>query len=223
MSSEPLDSRDVGASVLWEEYRRSGSASARDRLIEHYAPLAHTLAVVVSQLLCPVSVDTLADAEREGLIAAVSSFNPSRGEDFETYCRWKIITAIRDRQRDGTGLEPGEADFQRAEGSEPLDVPHETRIELTRQFDSLLQKTKRLAEGLEQVQAIFAELRRRAGAGPSTVPKVPRLIQSEIDRLIDKGTESGLSEEERAQLDEALDYLDDLTIFELERVSAPHE
>ncbi len=224
MSSEPLDSRDVRASVLWEEYRRSESASARDRLIEHYTPLVHKVAEVMSRRLWPrVSVDTLADAGREGLIAAVSSFDPSRGVKFETYCRQRIIGAIRDQQRDVTGLDPGEANFQRVEGSELLEVRYGGRIELTREFDSLLQKTKRVIEGLEQIEAIFAELRRRAGDGPSTVPKVPRLIQSEIDRLIDKGTESGLSEEERAQLDEALDYLDDLTIFELEHLSAPHE
>jgi RNA polymerase sigma factor (sigma-70 family) len=221
MSSEPLDSRDVRASVLWEEYRRSKSASARDRLIEHYTPLVHKVAEVMSRRLWPrVSVDVLADAGREGLIAAVSSFDPSRAVRFEMYCRQQIVAAIRDRQRDVTGLDPGEANFQQAEGFEPLEVLHETRIEPTRRFALLLRETRRT---LEQIESALAEMCLKPGAGPSTVPKVPRLIQSEIDRLIDKGTESGLSEEERAQLDEALDYLDDLTIFELERLSAPHE
>lgn len=49
------------------------------------------------------------------------------------------------------------------------------------------------------------------------VPKLPRLIQSQIDYLIAKGETKGLRADERAQLDEVLDYLDDLTIFQLER------
>ncbi|MCK4343371.1 MAG: hypothetical protein KAY37_16780 [Phycisphaerae bacterium] len=50
------------------------------------------------------------------------------------------------------------------------------------------------------------------------VPKIPRLIQNEIDRLIKKGKYEGLLPAEQVQLDEALDYLDDLAIFELERL-----
>jgi len=57
----------------------------------------------------------------------------------------------------------------------------------------------------------------------SAVPKVPRLIQSELDRLIEKGETDGLQPDEQAQLDEVLDYLDNLTIIELERLKAAHE
>jgi hypothetical protein len=53
----------------------------------------------------------------------------------------------------------------------------------------------------------------------TVIPKVPRLFQAEIDRLIAKSKLDALNEEEEAKLDEALDYLDDLTLWELERVS----
>jgi hypothetical protein len=52
---------------------------------------------------------------------------------------------------------------------------------------------------------------------------VPRLVQNEIDRLIEKGKTDGLSTDEQAQLNEALDYLDDLTTIELERLKVGRE
>ena len=50
------------------------------------------------------------------------------------------------------------------------------------------------------------------------VPKLPRLLQGQINSLIEKGNTEGLAPDEQTQLDEALDYLDDLTIFQLERL-----
>jgi hypothetical protein len=50
------------------------------------------------------------------------------------------------------------------------------------------------------------------------VPKVPRLIQQSLDDLIEKAQREGLTRREQALLDEALDYLADLTIRELERL-----
>jgi len=47
------------------------------------------------------------------------------------------------------------------------------------------------------------------------VPKVPSLIQKQIDSLIEKSKCGNLTAEEQASLDELLDYLDDLTIHEL--------
>lgn len=50
------------------------------------------------------------------------------------------------------------------------------------------------------------------------MPKVPRLIQQSLDDLIEKAQREGLTRREQALLDEALDYLADLTIRELERL-----
>jgi hypothetical protein len=52
--------------------------------------------------------------------------------------------------------------------------------------------------------------------GQPNVPRVPRLIQDQIDYLIAKGKTKGLRANEQAHLDEVLDYLDDLTILRLE-------
>ena len=58
------------------------------------------------------------------------------------------------------------------------------------------------------------------GAGKVDLPKVPSLIQAQINSLIERSKEGNLSTEEEASLNELLDYLDDLTIREL-RCASP--
>ena len=78
--------------VLWKQFQKSKSDDTRNRLVEHYLPLVHKLAEILARRLWPrVSADELASAGYDGLIAAVSSFDPRRGVKFETYCRQRII------------------------------------------------------------------------------------------------------------------------------------
>ncbi len=49
------------------------------------------------------------------------------------------------------------------------------------------------------------------------IPKVPVILQRPIDALIAKGKRDGLTEQERQELESALDYLDDLTLAALSR------
>jgi len=49
------------------------------------------------------------------------------------------------------------------------------------------------------------------------VPKVPALIQRHLDELIVKSKSGLLSDQEQADLDEMLDYLDDLNLVVLQR------
>jgi hypothetical protein len=58
---------------------------------------------------------------------------------------------------------------------------------------------------------------RFAGAVPD-VPKLPALFQNELDRLIEKRKDQSITPEEDRALDAALDYLDHLTLLELERL-----
>jgi RNA polymerase sigma factor for flagellar operon FliA len=55
----------------------------------------------------------LASAGYDGLIAAVCSFDPNRGVKFETYCRQRIVGAVRDWQREIDPLGRSGRNFER--------------------------------------------------------------------------------------------------------------
>lgn len=102
------------AAALWRNYRKNQSVDARNRLVEHYLPLVHKLAEIMARRLWPrVSADELASAGYDGLIAAVGSFDPKRGVKFETYCRQRIVGAIRDWQREIDPLGRSGRNFER--------------------------------------------------------------------------------------------------------------
>src|SRR5262245_61785261 len=104
--------------VVWRRYRRSRSEAARNQLVEHYLPIVHKLAEIVARKLWPrVTSDELASAGYDGLIAAVASFDPDRGVKFETYCRQRIVGAIRDWQREIDPLGRSGRSFERAMNS----------------------------------------------------------------------------------------------------------
>lgn len=112
--------RNLGdrAASLWREYRRNKSVDARNKLVEHYMPLVHKLAEIMARRLWPrVSADELASAGYDGLIAAVSGFDPARNVKFETYCRQRIVGAIRDWQREIDPLGRSGRTFERAMNS----------------------------------------------------------------------------------------------------------
>lgn len=101
--------------ALWRSYRRTRSVALRNKLVERYIPIVHRLAEITARRLWPrVSADELASAGYDGLIAAVASFDPSRGVKFETYCRQRIVGAIRDWQREIDPLGRSSRNFERA-------------------------------------------------------------------------------------------------------------
>lgn len=78
-------------------------------------PLVQKLAEVVARRLWPrVTADELASAGSDGLISAVMSFDPGRGVKFETFCRQRILGAIRDWQREIDPLGRSGRNFERA-------------------------------------------------------------------------------------------------------------
>jgi RNA polymerase sigma factor for flagellar operon FliA len=104
---------DVGQ--LWRRYRRTRSVALRNTLVERYMPLVHKVAEIIARRLWPrVTSDELASAGYDGLIAAVTGFDPTRGVKFETYCRQRIIGAIRDWQREIDPLGRSGRNFERA-------------------------------------------------------------------------------------------------------------
>ena len=101
--------------ALWANYRKTRSVDTRNRLVEIYVPLVHKIAEIIARRLWPrVTADELASAGFDGLIGAVTSFDPSRGVKFETYCRQRILGAIRDWQREIDPLGRSGRNFERA-------------------------------------------------------------------------------------------------------------
>jgi RNA polymerase sigma factor FliA len=87
-------------SRLWQEFKRSASPPARERLILHYAPLVKYVASRVATGL-PSSVEQadLVSYGMFGLIDALEKFEPQRGNKFETYAIPRIKGAIIDELR----------------------------------------------------------------------------------------------------------------------------
>ena len=85
---------------LWDKFKDSGDADARERLILHYSPLVKYVAGRVGAGL-PRSVDQndLASYGLFGLIDAIDKFEPERGFKFETYAINRIKGAILDELR----------------------------------------------------------------------------------------------------------------------------
>ncbi len=101
--------------LVWARYRKNKTVELRNRLIENYLPIVQKLAEIMARKLWPrVTADELASAGYDGLIAAVNSFDPARGVKFETYCRQRIVGAIRDWQREIDPLGRAGRNFERA-------------------------------------------------------------------------------------------------------------
>lgn len=86
--------------ALWERFKQSADADARERLILHYSPLVKYVAGRVGAGL-PRSVDQndLASYGLFGLIDAIDKFEVERGFKFETYAINRIKGAILDELR----------------------------------------------------------------------------------------------------------------------------
>src|SRR5438093_8977447 len=85
---------------VWADYKASGSAAARDRLILHYSPLVKYVAGRVSAGL-PQNIEQ-ADLVSYGIfgrIDAIDKFDTDRGIKFETYAIARIKGSIIDELR----------------------------------------------------------------------------------------------------------------------------
>ena len=85
---------------LWADYKASGAAELRDRLIIHYSPLVKYVAGRVAVGL-PSNIEQgdLVSNGIFGLIDAIKKFDPGRGYKFETYAISRIKGAILDELR----------------------------------------------------------------------------------------------------------------------------
>lgn len=85
---------------LWDEYKRTNSQDAREKIILHYSPLVKYVASRLSASL-PASIDIndLVSYGLFGLIDAIEKFDPGRQIKFETYAIPRIRGAIIDELR----------------------------------------------------------------------------------------------------------------------------
>jgi len=85
---------------LWQQYRRTGDAGLRDRLIFTYAPLVKYVAGrLASGLPAHVDDDDLVSYGLLGLIGAIERYDPDRDVKFETYAITRIKGSIIDELR----------------------------------------------------------------------------------------------------------------------------
>jgi RNA polymerase sigma factor for flagellar operon FliA len=86
--------------VLWQEYKRTGERTLRDRLILTYAPLVKYVAGRLgSGLPAHVEEGDLVSYGLLGLIGAIERFDPNRDIKFETYAIARIKGSIIDELR----------------------------------------------------------------------------------------------------------------------------
>lgn len=94
-----------GIGKLWAQFGKTRSLELRNRLVEHYLPMADRIARRYCAQLAPqADRDALAGEARVGLIQAVESFDPARGTSFSTFAYWRIRGAILDAQRNSDHL-----------------------------------------------------------------------------------------------------------------------
>jgi RNA polymerase sigma factor for flagellar operon FliA len=80
----------------WHEWMRTGSLASRDRLVEHYLPLARSVAgrIFRGRTAQGVPFDDYLQYARIGLLESVSRFDPTRGAPFSAYALHRIRGAI---------------------------------------------------------------------------------------------------------------------------------
>jgi len=85
------------ATELWSEYRRSGDARLRDRLVLTYAPLVKFIVYrKIGELPPSTEVDDLVSAGLEALIKALDRYDPKKGATLEQFVWTRIHGAVID-------------------------------------------------------------------------------------------------------------------------------
>ncbi len=96
--------RHENVSELWSDYQATGSVAIRNELVLRYSSLVRYVAAKVGAgLPDQIEKDDLVSHGTLGLISAISKFDPTRGNKFETYAvpriRGEIIDQLRIQDR----------------------------------------------------------------------------------------------------------------------------
>ncbi|MFN0136980.1 MAG: sigma-70 family RNA polymerase sigma factor [Phycisphaerae bacterium] len=213
--------------TTWTRFRKTKAVELRNRLVETYLPIVNKLAEIMARRLWPrVTADELASAGYDGLIAAVNSYDPDRGVKFETYCRQRIVGAIRDWQREIDPLGRSGRTFERSltAAEDRVAAKHgrpATPTELAREMDLSVSRFTRMKSTVTASHCVPLEITSdrnddsRVGTvmaidpGPSPVDHTEReMIREFITR--------GLKEQDRLIV--TLYYYERLTMAEIGNV-----
>lgn len=90
----------MDSTALWADFAATGSATARDKLLNEHLGLVHHVARQLSKTLAAdVDFDELISCGVIGLMNALDSFEPERGLAFSTFAAPRIRGAILDELR----------------------------------------------------------------------------------------------------------------------------
>ncbi|MEK7610609.1 MAG: sigma-70 family RNA polymerase sigma factor [Patescibacteria group bacterium] len=136
---------------LWREYGRTRSVELRNKIIEHYLPLADVVARrLAGRLPRRWQIEHLVSSAQWGLIRAVESFDINRGATFSSYGSRVMRGAIVDELR--------ALDRTRAIRKKVSFVPDVTRLDLRGRNEMLEEFLDSDADPLiDQVVTILAE------------------------------------------------------------------
>lgn len=82
--------------ALWREYRASGDARLRERLVEHYLPAAHKIAAFAYAKRGPQAPEFADYVQwaRLGMLESLDRYDPAREASFMTFAGYRIRGAI---------------------------------------------------------------------------------------------------------------------------------
>jgi RNA polymerase sigma factor for flagellar operon FliA len=88
------------ALALWQEYKRSGDARVRNRLVMTYAPLVKYIVFKkVRELPARCEVEDFISCGLEALIASIERYDPEKGATLEQFAWTRIHGAVLDELR----------------------------------------------------------------------------------------------------------------------------
>ena len=204
--------------VVWQEFRATGDAGLRNRLVLQYAPLVKYVAGRLrTRMPDSVDQDDLVSDGVLGLMDAIERFEPARGLSFQTFAVPRIRGAIIDGMRS--------MDFV------PRSVRDKLRL-VARARVSLEEQLGRLPEDIEVAKVVgipvqkLRDLRRQANSNHANLDDFDLAdeLSSAADHPIEQGdTNASLMRvvdqlAERDQVIIALYYFEGLTLAEIGQV-----
>ncbi len=211
---------------LWEEYVRTRSDEARNRLILAYRHLLRYCAQRLKMKL-PACVDQaeLESAGIFGLVDAMAKFDPSRGNHFETYCiprvRGAMIDSLRKSDWVPRSIRTKSHKLERAKnelawklGREPTDAETARRMSLGAEAFEDLTKELEVKTQFSLDEPLDADgMRQRIETMPDT--RIPDPLEALAVKEVREFALRGLNEDERRVI--TLYYFEGLTMKKIGR------
>lgn len=181
-----------GIGKLWEQYKKTGSVELRNRLVEHYLPMADRIARRYCAQLAPqADKEALAGEARVGLIQAVEAFDPWRGSSFSTFAWYRIQGAILDAQRSADFLSRRHRrSVKRGEAMAPkqVELEHDQLVSLPYELDAIISQEglEWRLHGLPLKEQTVLYLHFAIGLTQEEIARVFRLSQSRLSVIFNR-------------------------------------